>query len=302
MTVGLVIPTRQSAPFLAQLLPALAAQTLQPQILVVDSGSTDGSVAQWRAFGAQVLEIDPKTFNHGGTRRLAAENLACDDLIYMTQDAIPRDPEAFAHLVAALHVEPDIGVAYGRQLPHRGAGLLARQARAFNYPAQAVSKRLADAPRLGIKTCFSSDAFCAYRRDRLLEVGNFPADVIGTEDAHVAARMLLRGYAVRYAADAEVEHSHDYTVLEEFRRYFDIGVFYGRETWIAEQFGRAGGEGRRFVLAELAMLWRERQPWRIPEVVVRTGMKWAGYKLGGMERRLPRSFKQRIGMFGRYWQ
>lgn len=56
-------------------------------------------------------------------------------------------------------------------------------------------------------------------------MGGFPEDVIGSEDAYVAARMLLGGYAVRYATTAEVYHSHDYSVLEEFRRYFDIGVF-----------------------------------------------------------------------------
>ena len=140
------------------------------------------------------------------------------------------------------------------------------RARRFNYPPLSRTKRLADAAELGIKTCFSSDSFAAYRHAALKAVGGFPADVIGTEDAHVAGRLLLAGWAVRYEADARVHHSHDYGLLEEMRRYFDIGVFYGRERWIAEHFGRAGGEGRRFLRSELAAVRGAGQPWRQPEV------------------------------------
>ncbi|MGC3173864.1 hypothetical protein ACPTH5_31195, partial [Pseudomonas aeruginosa] len=71
----------------------------------------------------------------------------------------------------------------------------------------------------------------------------FPEVVIGSEDAYVAARLPQAGYAVRYAASAEVYHTHDYRLLEEFRRYFDIGEFYGRERWIRAPVGRAGGAG-----------------------------------------------------------
>ena len=65
-------------------------------------------------------------------------------LIYLTQDAIPATPDTFARIVGALHGEPDIGVAYGRQLPHADAGLLGAQARRFNYPPVSRTKRLVD--------------------------------------------------------------------------------------------------------------------------------------------------------------
>ena len=140
-----------------------------------------------------------------------------DALIVMTQDAIPATAETFANLISELQLEPLNGVAYGRQLPHPGAGVLGAQSRHFNYPAASRTKRLDDAAQLGIKTCFSSDSFSVYRRSALSAVGGFPQDVIGSEDAYVAARMLLAGYQVRYAASAQVYHSHDYRLLEEFR-------------------------------------------------------------------------------------
>lgn len=303
MSVALIIPSRNAGAHLDRLLPALARQTLQPdEFLVVDSSSRDDSVARLRGAGARVEVIEPSQFNHGGTRRWASQQVAADVLIYLTQDAIPATPDTFARIVGALHGEPDIGVAYGRQLPHADAGLLGAQARRFNYPPVSRTKRLADAGELGIKTCFSSDSFSVYRRDALEAVGGFPEDVIGSEDAYVAARMLLAGYAVRYAADAEVHHSHDYRLLEEFRRYFDIGVFYGRERWIGEAFGAASGEGLRYVKAELQAVLAAGALWRVPEVLLRTAAKLLGYRIGRGERYLDVGLKRRLSMFPGYWK
>jgi rhamnosyltransferase len=304
MRTALIIPTRNAMGHLDTLLPAISKQTLHlDTVLVIDSSSSDGTAEKFAAWGARVEVIDPATFNHGGTRGVAAALLPdADILIYMTQDAIPADIDAFANLQRALLSEDDIGVAYGRQLPHTKASILARHSRAFNYPARSLTKRLSDAPELGIKTCFSSDSFSAYRRTALEQVGGFPLNVIGSEDAYVAGKMLLAGWAVRYAADANVEHSHEYTLAQEFRRYFDIGVFYGREYWIKAAFGTAGGEGFRFVKEEFAALRAAGQTWRIPEAVLRTALKLFGFKLGCIEQHLPIDLKRNLSMFSGYWR
>ncbi|MGY1450018.1 MULTISPECIES: glycosyltransferase family 2 protein [Pseudomonas] len=302
MKVALIIPARNAAPHLERLLPALAAQTLQPDtVLVVDSSSTDDTVDRFRQFGARVEVIAAQQFNHGGTRRWASEQVDADALILLTQDAIPATPQTFANLIQELEEDPRIGLAYGRQLPHPGAGILEAQSRHFNYSPQSRSKSLADAGELGIKTCFSSDSFSVYRRSALQAVGGFPEDVIGSEDAHVAARMLLNGYLVRYAASACVQHSHSYSLMQEFRRYFDIGVFYGREPWIREAFGTAGGEGKRYVQAELRALRDAGQLQRVPEVLLRSALKLLGYRLGHAEQHLPTPLKRRLSMFSNYW-
>ncbi|WP_277590042.1 glycosyltransferase family 2 protein [Pseudomonas chlororaphis] len=302
MKVALIIPARNAAPHLERLLPALAAQTLQPDtVLVVDSSSTDDTADRFRQFGARVEVIAAQQFNHGGTRRWASEQVDADALILLTQDAIPATPQTFANLIQELEEDPRIGLAYGRQLPHPGAGILEAQSRHFNYSPQSRSKSLADAGELGIKTCFSSDSFSVYRRSALQAVGGFPEDVIGSEDAHVAARMLLNGYLVRYAASACVQHSHSYSLMQEFRRYFDIGVFYGREPWIREAFGTSGGEGKRYVQAELRALRDAGQLQRVPEVLLRSALKLLGYRLGHAEQHLPTPLKRRLSMFSNYW-
>lgn len=302
MTTALIIPTRNSMPYLDELLPALETQRLRPtEILIVDTSSTDGSPRRWAHWGAHVVNVPLNEFNHGGTRRKASSLVKSDILIYMTQDAIPADRNALLHLTNALFAAPDIGMAYGRQLPSLNAGVLARHSRVFNYPAQSRTKRMSDASELGIKTCFSSNAFSAYRRTALEAVGGFPEDVIGTEDTHVAARMLLANYAVRYEADARVRHSHEYSIAEEFKRYFDIGVFYGREQWIRRHFGKARKDGGRYAKdafrTVLAQEW-----WRLPEVAVRTACKASAFRLGRVETHIPRFVKRRVSMFQRYWE
>ncbi|NHQ86557.1 glycosyltransferase family 2 protein [Iodobacter sp. HSC-16F04] len=300
---ALILPVRNAGPYLDQLLPALAEQTLKvDEWLVVDSESSDDSVARFAAAGAMVKIIDAKYFNHGGTREWARQQIKADIVIYMTQDAIPANPQALQNLRDAILANDSIAAAYGRQLPRSGAGVLEGHSRSFNYPEQSRTKRFSDAPELGIKTCFSSDAFAAYRNTALDAVGGFPADIIGTEDAYVAGKMLLQNWCIRYEASAEVFHSHHYTLLQEFRRYFDIGVFYGRESWIGDLFGKAGSEGRRFLASELQALSRAGQRWRHPEVMLRVVCKLAGYRLGHLEKYLPRFVKRHIGMFAAYWK
>lgn len=303
MRTALIIPVRNAGAQLDRLLPALHGQTLKvDDWLVVDSESTDDSVSRLQAAGARILTIPLAQFNHGGTRRWASQEVEADILIYMTQDAIPANSESLQLLQQALLANPELGVAYGRQLPHATSSVLAAHARQFNYPEASCTKLLADAPRLGIKTCFNSDSFSAYRRQALQDVGGFPEDVIGSEDAYVAGKILLAGWGVRYEASAQVYHAHDYSLVQEFQRYFDIGVFYGRERWIADHFGKAGGEGRRFFLSKMRAVWQAGQGWRLPEVVLRAGLNWSGYRMGHWEHYLPCALKRRLGMFAGYWK
>ena len=88
--------------------------------------------------------------------------------------------------------------------------------------------------------------------------------------------------------------------MEEFRRYFDIGVLHHREHWLLERFGKAEGEGLRFVKSELGYLLKH-GPASIPSAIARTGLKYAGYRLGRMEGHLPASIKPALSMHRGYW-
>lgn len=301
MKVALVIPTRNGAKDLSRLLKSVSAQTLHCDVIVVDSESMDGTVKVASEFNTVITPIRVSEFNHGGTRqKVVAENSDYDFFVFMTQDAYLADEHALDRLIAPFSDER-VGAVCGRQLPHADANLLAGHARLFNYPAESRIKTIKDAPELGIKTAFISNSFAAYRTKALLEVGGFPEDVILSEDMFVAARMLLAGWKIGYSGDAQCHHSHNYSLAQEFHRYFDIGVFHARESWIKTQFGRAGGEGLRYVRSELRFLGLQKA-YLWPASLLRNALKLLGYQLGLRESRIPRWLKIRLSMNRRYWQ
>ena len=301
MKVAVIIPTYNAAPYWLALSKGIREQKRKPdQVIVIDSSSPDGTAELARSDGFTVLEISPRDFNHGGTRQMGAEYAAdAEILIYLTQDAAPSGEDAFAKLVAAFE-DPKIGAAYGRQLPREAANAIEAHARHFSYPAESSIRTWESRKTLGFKSIFFSDAFGAYRREALMSVGGFSSDVIFGEDTVVVARMHRAGWKTAYVADACVRHSHAYSIAEEFRRYFDIGVLHSRESWLTDQFGSASGEGRRFVLSELKYLLRHGAH-RIPSAMARTAAKYLGYKIGRRESGIDPRLKYHLGLNRQYW-
>lgn len=296
----MIIPTLNAAGDWPRFSSALLSSTQPERVLVVDSASEDGTADLARSAGFRVHSISRAEFNHGRTRQVAADLLeGADLLVYLTQDAVLATPDALGKLLRAME-DPKTGAAFGRQLPYPSAGAIEAHARLFNYPAESDIRTVESRKRLGFKTIFISNSFAAYRRSALASVGGFPSDVIFGEDTVTAARLLLKGWQIAYMAEAEVYHSHAYSYMQDFRRYFDIGVLHTREPWLLVEFGRTGGEGRRFVVSEASYLWRKRKM-LIPAAMLRTALKLAGYRLGRNERRLPLAWKRKLSMHETFW-
>jgi rhamnosyltransferase len=299
--ISVVIPTRNGGSRFGELLAALRGQSRPPdEILVIDSGSSDETLELARRFGARIIPIAPRDFDHGTTRTLGARSACGEVLVYLTQDAVPADSEALALLLASL-ADERVAAAYGRQLPGPDASCFARHLRAFNYPERSVIRSFADRARYGFKTAFISNSFAAYRRQPLAAIGYFQEGLVFGEDTFTVAKLLRKGYCVAYVAEARVYHSHNYTVVQDFRRYFDIGVAHGTNRELLESFGSPAGEGRRFVAAELAFLVREKQYLRLPESLVRSGVKLAAYHLGKRYTLLPRGLARRCSLNRAWW-
>jgi rhamnosyltransferase len=300
-SVAVIIPTYNGSSLWQICIDALAAQRPAPdRVLVVDSGSTDGSRQRAVAAGFEVVDIPKAAFDHGGTRQLASERLGGFELlIFLTQDAVLQEPTSLSRLVAAFS-DQTVGMAVGRQLNRAGAGPIEAHARAFNYPPTSKIRIFEDRTRLGIKVAFASNSFAGYRNAALQSVGGFPKGLILGEDTIVAAKMLQAGLRIAYVADAEVRHSHDYTMMQEFKRYFDTGVMHREQSWLLEAFGKPEGEGRRFIVSELISLWRD-APWLLPSAALRTVFKYAGYKLGWHSALMPLAVKRRLSMHRPHW-
>lgn len=283
MKYGLIIPTLNAGDQFRALLEQIAAQSLSTTKLIVDSESTDDTAQLAKSFGLEVLTIPRKTFNHGATRQLALEKLLpLDVIIFLTQDVLLHDDESLAKLVKIFNEDKSVGLSYGRQLPHKGATNEAAILRAFNYPSESQLRSFDDRKTFGLKTAFASNSFAAYRVEALQSVGGFPSNVPLCEDMYVAAKMLLDGWKVFYAANAQVYHSHNYTAAQEFRRYVDIGKFHAQESWIRNTFGSAEGAGKKFVLMKLSLL-AKKNPFDCIGALFRDCAKFLGYRVGRLK-------------------
>src|SRR6266545_5615602 len=116
--ISVLIPVKNGGSDVRRCLERIAAQQLsvEVEVVVVDSGSTDGSVELARGFGATVHEIPPEAFDHGGTRNLAAERSRGDVLVFTSQDAYAEKDDWLERLVAPLAEGSDLAGVYGRQL------------------------------------------------------------------------------------------------------------------------------------------------------------------------------------------
>jgi len=335
--VALVVPTFQAGDAWCEFIQAVKKQVgIDLQVWVVDSNSTDETVVLAQTAGWNTLILGTQPFNHGGTRQWAVEQIGdrVEYVVLMTQDALLATPNALSQLLRPF-TDPQVGVVYGRQLPHLDATLLAARARFFNYPERSFVSTFEDRKRLGLRAAFCSDSFAAYRLSHFRAVGGFPEHVIMGEDMWVAAKMLMAGFKVAYASEALVYHSHNYGFLEEFQRYFDTGVFHAQEPWLIETFGSVKSEGLKMLKSQLLFSddntnhgngsrsavdsgqdfeqypfndqLKEIRSSRIRrwcyflEVLSRTAAKLIGYRLGRAYRYWPRWVVKRFSSFKNYW-
>jgi len=303
MNISIIIPTLNAAGLLPSLFAHLSRQSLSSsEIIIIDSSSEDNTVEVARSYGARLISIEKKNFDHGRTRNLAASNATGDILVYLTQDVIPADSLALEYVIHPFKLNGKIAAVYGRQLPNVNASPFSAHLRLFNYPDTSYVRRLEDRGVYGIKTVFFSNSFSAYRRSALEEIGWFEKDLIFGEDTHAVARLLMAGYNVAYAADALVYHSHNYTVSQEFKRYFDIGVFHGTENWLVKEFGKTQGEGKRYTISEASFLIRHKKFALLPVFLLRNFVKFLGYSLGLRYTIIPRGLACRISMNKNWWR
>ena len=296
VALQVIIPVYHPDDKFIELLNMLKKQSIPDiPVLIIDSGSDKEWCKAAQGLNWQLKEIESKDFNHGGTRQMGIDMCPGKEIIvFLTQDAILADEYSIENLVRAFD-DIGVGCAYGRQLPHKDANVFAAFARLHNYPAKSYVRSYEDRTKYGMKTAFISNSFAAYRRTAMENVGGFPSNVILSEDMYVAAKMLMSGWKVAYVAEAKVYHSHNYTVWKEFKRYFDIGVFHARESWIRENLGEAETSGKKFIIDEFKYFLR-RNPLLICSMICRDGMKFLGYRLGIKESAFSNVIKRHVSM------
>ena len=302
--ISIFIPVRNGGSDLARCLDGIAMQDVpEPtETIVVDSGSTDGSVELAEGRGAKVHRIAPEEFNHGRTRNLSASLASGDILVFTSQDAYAHDPTWLRRLVEPLREDPALAGTYGRQIAHDEAKPPERFFLDFLYGPDARVQHARTAKDLSMQTTLFSNVNAAIRRE-VFDSHRFADDLIMSEDQEWSQRVLLAGYSLRYVPEAAVRHSHNYTIAGAFRRFFDSGVS-------AKRAYLAGGASAQQVVRrqallyareELVWLWRHRQLRWLPYCALYEGAKFIGLQLGVRHELIPRSLRPRLSGSKAYW-
>ncbi len=303
-SISILIPVKDGGDDLSRCLAAIARQETggQPvEVIVVDSGSTDGSVERARSAGALVIEIPQHEFDHGATRNLLAGAAAGETLVFISQDAEPIARDWLSRLTASLHADETIAGAYGRQIARGDAAPPERYFLDFLYGPESRLQQAASAAELSMETTLFSNANSAIRRS-WWERFPFADDLIMSEDQDWARRALLAGGRLAYEADATVRHSHPYTISGAFKRFFDSGVSAERAYLSEEGSGRAlRANAVDYAKGELRWLVRSGNAGWIPYTCVYELAKFTGLALGKRHRSLPAGLSRRLSAHPYYW-
>ncbi|MDX9754188.1 MAG: glycosyltransferase [bacterium] len=239
-SIGIVIPTKNAGVEFRPFLTRLCVQDYPGPVdmLVIDSGSTDGTGLMAEEFGFRVKRIDPATFNHGQTRNQGIAEVRGDLVLLLTQDAIPAENDFLRRMVEALRAADAAGV-YARQAPYPEASELVRRnglqwvsgvAESRRQRIESINAFLALSPAQQHLQCVFENVASLIRRD-VWEKIPFPQVAFG-EDLEWGFRALCNGYTLAYAADAVVWHSHERdagytykrTLIDHYRLYELFGL------------------------------------------------------------------------------
>ena len=236
---SVVIPTLNAGPILDRVLKAVTEQnTPWPyDVLVIDSGSTDGTLETIAKYPAVKLhQIEKKDFNHGGTRNLGAELTDGEFIAFLTHDALPANEDWLYNLVSSLEMHPDAAGAYGKHLPYPEASEFTKRDLNAHFQNMALSplcvnketnsKRFANEEDIQWRQFlhFYSDNNSCMRRD-VWEKIPYRETKFG-EDQVWADDIIKADYSKVYAVRSVVYHSHDFTPEENQERNMTEAAFF----------------------------------------------------------------------------
>jgi rhamnosyltransferase len=270
------------------------------EVIVIDSGTTDGSLSCLENTSAKLIKINPSDFGHGKTRNYAANIANGKFLVFLSQDATPANENWLNELIRPLKEDEKVAGVYSKQIPYEDASIMEKCFLSVHYPDTYQVKEKKSKKELTLKDVFFSNVSSAMRKELLLRF-RFPDDLIMSEDQAWSKEVIQHGYKIVYNPKSIVYHSHNYSLIRVFQRFFDSGASLKDLNLKAGNYKESIKviyEEIKFCLKELGLT---KFLFYLPYVAAYEFMRHAGFILGQNYKRLPQNLLPYLSFHKYYW-
>jgi rhamnosyltransferase len=209
MKCSIVIRAYNEDKHIGRLLEGLAYQTVKDvEIILVDSGSTDGTVSVAETFGARIVRIPSNEFTFGRSLNFGVRAATREHVVIASAHVYPVYPDWLEALLSPFD-DDKVALTYGKQRGPDSARYSEQQIYHQWYPDESRPRQ---------ETAFCNNANAAIRKS-LWERNAYDETLTGLEDLAWAKWAKEQGYAITYVAEAEIVHVHNETPQGVYNRY-----------------------------------------------------------------------------------
>lgn len=299
--ISIIILTKNPGKGVKDVLQGVFSQKTKDdfEIIIIDSGTTDGSLDIIEKSKARLIKINSSDFGHGKTRNYAVNVADGKYIVMLVQDAIPVNNSWLDELIRPLKEDENVAGVYSRQIPYEDANILERSFLSTHYPDTYQIKKKKEV--LAVKDVFFSNVSSAMRKDLLVNF-RFDEDLIMSEDQAWAKEVIQNGYKIVYNPRSVVYHSHKYSLITVFQRFFDSGVSLKNLNLNAGNYKT----GVKLIYDEFKHCLKELGVFKfilfLPYLKAYEFMRFSGFLLGQNYKRLPLFLIKRFSLHKYYWE
>ncbi len=214
MSCSIVIRAYNEEKHIGRLLEGIRQQTVKDvEVILVDSGSTDSTVAIAESFGAKVVRIPSAEFTFGRSLNDGVRAATREFIVIASAHVYPVYPDWIESLLRPFENQR-VALTYGKQ---RGPVF------AKYSEQQILHQWFPDVSKPNQETAFCNNANAAIRKN-LWEKNPYDETLTGLEDLAWAKWAKEQGYIISYVAEAEIIHVHNETPKGVFNRYRREGM------------------------------------------------------------------------------
>lgn len=209
--------------------------------------SKDNSEHILKSISAQYSIVPVQDFSHSLTRENVAMKSTADIIVFITQDIDIRNTDWLSKLVEPI-INGEAEATFSRQLTKYNN--IEKYTREKNYPEESYIVTKNDIETMGLRAFFFSDASSAIKTEVFKKLNGYDGKRLPiSEDMYIAYKIIMNGYRIKYCADSVVYHSHEFTLKQLYKRYYDTGVFFKGNSYL-DKYGttKTGGGLAKYIL------------------------------------------------------